>query len=92
MYGGNEFTAAYGSIVRSQVARIQAVGNLLEEPVCLLRGELCRPLQGVALVWGVALDVQIWSVWPSSITLLGGSIVIGTGLSMLAREWRAAAR
>ena len=49
------------------------------------------PFEYTALVWGVALDVAVWSAWPDAITLLGGSIVIGAGLYVIARERRASA-
>jgi drug/metabolite transporter (DMT)-like permease len=49
------------------------------------------PFEYTALVWGVCLDVAIWSVWPSAVTLLGGAIVIGAGLYLIERERRAAA-
>ena len=48
------------------------------------------PFEYTALVWGVALDVAIWSVWPSLVTLLGGSIVIAAGLYVIERERRRA--
>jgi drug/metabolite transporter (DMT)-like permease len=48
------------------------------------------PFEYTALVWGVGLDVAIWSVWPSAVTLVGGAIVIGAGLYVIARERRAA--
>lgn len=48
------------------------------------------PFEYTALVWGVGLDVAIWSVWPSAVTLVGGAIVIGAGLYLIARERRAA--
>jgi drug/metabolite transporter (DMT)-like permease len=47
------------------------------------------PFEYTALVWGVVLDVAIWSVWPSAVTLLGGGIVIGAGLYLIERERRA---
>jgi drug/metabolite transporter (DMT)-like permease len=46
------------------------------------------PFEYSALLWGVVLDVAIWSVWPSTVTLLGGAIVIGAGLHVIARERR----
>lgn len=49
------------------------------------------PFEYTALVWGVLLDIAIWSVYPSVLTLLGGSIVIGAGLYLIQRERRAAA-
>ena len=49
------------------------------------------PFEYSALVWGVLLDVAIWSVWPSVVTLLGGAVVIGAGLYLIERERRIAA-
>jgi drug/metabolite transporter (DMT)-like permease len=49
------------------------------------------PFEYTALVWGVLLDIAIWSVYPSALTLLGGSIVIGAGLYLIQRERRASA-
>lgn len=47
------------------------------------------PFEYTALVWGVLLDVAIWSVFPSALTVFGGSIVIGAGLYLIERERRA---
>ena len=49
------------------------------------------PFEYTALLWGVLLDIAIWSVYPSALTLIGGSIVIGAGLYLIQRERRAAA-
>jgi drug/metabolite transporter (DMT)-like permease len=49
------------------------------------------PFEYTALVWGVLLDIAIWSVYPSALTLMGGSIVIGAGLYLIQRERRASA-
>jgi drug/metabolite transporter (DMT)-like permease len=49
------------------------------------------PFEYTALVWGALLDIAIWSVYPSALTLLGGSIVIGAGLYLIQRERRQAA-
>jgi drug/metabolite transporter (DMT)-like permease len=49
------------------------------------------PFEYTALVWGVILDVAIWSVWPGTVTLVGGAVVIGAGLYLIARERRALA-
>jgi drug/metabolite transporter (DMT)-like permease len=49
------------------------------------------PFEYTALVWGALLDIAIWSVYPSALTLLGGSIVIGAGLYLIQRERRTAA-
>jgi drug/metabolite transporter (DMT)-like permease len=44
------------------------------------------PFEYTALLWGVALDLVIWHVLPGAVTLAGGTIVIGAGLYLLARE------
>lgn len=44
------------------------------------------PFEYTALLWGVVLDLAIWGVLPGAVTLLGGAIVIGAGLYLLARE------
>lgn len=49
------------------------------------------PFEYTALLWGVLLDVAIWSVLPGALTVFGGSIVIGAGLFLIHRERRAAA-
>ncbi len=46
------------------------------------------PFEYTALIWGVLLDIAIWSVYPSALTLVGGSIVIGAGLYLIQRERR----
>jgi len=46
------------------------------------------PFEYTALVWGLLLDLAIWHVLPTSVTLLGGSIVIGAGLYIIHRERR----
>jgi drug/metabolite transporter (DMT)-like permease len=49
------------------------------------------PFEYTAMLWGVLLDIAIWSVYPSALTLLGASIVIGAGLYLIQRERRQAA-
>lgn len=48
------------------------------------------PFEYTAMLWGVLLDIAIWNVFPSALTLIGGSIVIGAGLYLIQRERRAA--
>ncbi|MDH5273279.1 MAG: DMT family transporter, partial [Gammaproteobacteria bacterium] len=48
------------------------------------------PFEYTAMLWGVLLDIAIWSVYPSALTLLGASIVIGAGLYLIQRERRQA--
>ena len=49
------------------------------------------PFEYTAMLWGVLLDIAIWSVYPSALTLVGASIVIGAGLYLIQRERRQAA-
>jgi drug/metabolite transporter (DMT)-like permease len=49
------------------------------------------PFEYTAMLWGVLLDVAIWSAYPSALTLIGASIVIGAGLYLIQRERRQAA-
>jgi drug/metabolite transporter (DMT)-like permease len=49
------------------------------------------PFEYTALIWGALLDIAIWRAYPSALTLLGGSIVIGAGLYLIQRERRQAA-
>jgi drug/metabolite transporter (DMT)-like permease len=44
------------------------------------------PFEYTALLWGVLLDLAIWRLLPGVVTLAGGTIVIGAGLYLLARE------
>lgn len=44
------------------------------------------PLEYTALIWGVALDLIVWRVLPSGVTVAGGLIVIGAGLYLIRRE------
>jgi len=46
------------------------------------------PFEYTALLWGVILDLVIWHVLPGTVTLVGGTIVIGAGLYLMARERR----
>jgi len=49
------------------------------------------PFEYTAMLWGVLLDIAIWSVFPSALTLIGASVVIGAGLYLIQRERRQAA-
>jgi drug/metabolite transporter (DMT)-like permease len=49
------------------------------------------PFEYTAMLWGVLLDIAIWNVYPSALTLVGAAVVIGAGLYLIERERRAAA-
>ena len=44
------------------------------------------PFEYTALVWGMLLDLVVWRVLPSGVTVLGGSVVVGAGLYLIRRE------
>jgi drug/metabolite transporter (DMT)-like permease len=52
------------------------------------RGEasLIAPLEYTALLWGVILDVALWSVLPDGVTWIGAGIIVASGLYLLRRE------
>lgn len=52
------------------------------------RGEasLIAPLEYTALVWGVLLDMALWSVLPDGVTWIGAGIIVASGLYLLRRE------
>jgi drug/metabolite transporter (DMT)-like permease len=44
------------------------------------------PFEYTALAWGIALDWTLWRIVPDSYTLLGGTIIIASGLYLLRKE------
>lgn len=44
------------------------------------------PFEYTALAWGIALDWFLWRIAPDHYTLLGGAIIIGSGLYLLRTE------
>lgn len=52
------------------------------------RGEASSvaPLEYTALAWGVALDWLIWSVLPDRYTIIGATIIIGSGIYLIRSE------
>lgn len=54
------------------------------------RGEagLVAPMQYSQLVWGTALGAVFFEEWPKGPTLLGGALIIGSGLYIVFREAR----
>jgi len=50
------------------------------------QASVIAPFEYTALAWGIALDWSLWRIAPDSYTLLGGSIIIASGLYLLRRE------
>ena len=46
------------------------------------------PFEYTALAWGIALDWGLWQILPDGYTLLGGAIIIGSGLYLVHLERR----
>jgi drug/metabolite transporter (DMT)-like permease len=44
------------------------------------------PFEYTALAWGVAIDWLMWRTLPDAYTLLGGAIIIGSGLYLIRHE------
>jgi drug/metabolite transporter (DMT)-like permease len=49
------------------------------------------PLEYTALLWGILIDRFLWHVLPAPRVLLGGSVVIASGLYLIWRERQHAA-
>ncbi len=48
------------------------------------------PFEYTAMLWGLGLDFAIWQAMPSLMTIIGASVVIGSGLFLLRREAQSA--
>jgi len=48
------------------------------------------PFEYTALAWGVGLDWLLWQALPDGATLLGGAIIIGSGIYLVHGERRRA--
>jgi drug/metabolite transporter (DMT)-like permease len=59
---------------------------LITEAFTNAPASVVAPFEYTALLWGVLLDLVVWKVLPGAITLLGGAVVIGAGLFLIARE------
>lgn len=72
------------------IAAVGVSGSLAQVALteAFRRGEasLIAPLEYTALVWGVLLDVALWSVLPDGVTWIGAGIIVASGLYLLRRE------
>jgi drug/metabolite transporter (DMT)-like permease len=59
---------------------------LITEAFTKAPASVVAPFEYTALLWGVLLDLVVWKVLPGAITLVGGAVVIGAGLYLIARE------
>ncbi len=44
------------------------------------------PFEYTALAWGMAIDWLLWTTWPAPQTLLGGAIIIASGIYLIRSE------
>ena len=72
------------------IAGVGVFGSLAQVALteAFRRGEasLIAPLEYTALLWGVLLDVALWSVLPDGVTWIGAGIIVASGLYLLRRE------
>jgi len=62
--------------------------HLITEAFRRAPASVVAPFEYTALLWGALLDLVVWGVLPGAVTVAGGTIVIGAGLYLMARERR----
>lgn len=60
--------------------------SLLTEAFRAAPPAVVAPFEYTALLWGIGIDWTFWGVWPSARVLLGGGIVIASGLYLIWHE------
>lgn len=50
------------------------------------QASVVAPFEYTALAWGVGLDWLLWQTWPQAHTLVGGAIIVASGLYLIRRE------
>lgn len=75
-------------------ASVMIIGGYLFSVMVMRVGEISfiAPFRYTGLIWAVLLGWVIFGDWPSSMTLIGGAIVVSSGLFTLYRETRAKRR
>lgn len=82
---------APGSAPLIAAAGVCIVGGYLFSGAAMRWGEIAfvTPFRYLALAWALILGWLVFGDWPAPLTLVGGALVIGTGLFTLYRERRA---
>jgi drug/metabolite transporter (DMT)-like permease len=80
-----DYWAIAGIGLTGAIAQLLLVEAFRSAPASVI-----APFEYTALLWGIAIDWAVWSVLPESRLLVGGSIVIGSGLYIIWRERKAA--
>ena len=52
---------------------------------------MVAPFEYTALAWGVGLDWLLWQALPDGTTLLGGAIIVASGIYLVRSERRRSA-
>ena len=50
------------------------------------QASVVAPFEYTALAWGMGLDWLLWQAVPGAWTLLGGAIIVGSGLYLVRQE------
>lgn len=69
---------ALGAIAQLLVAHALSIGE----------ASVVSPFNYTAIVWGIVIDLAIWSVYPSLWTLAGAAVITAAGLYIFRREGR----
>lgn len=59
---------------------------LMAQALKIGEASLVMPFNYTAIVWGIAVDLAIWSVYPPFWTIVGAAVITGTGLYIFRRE------
>lgn len=69
---------ALGAIAQLLIAHALSIGE----------ASVVSPFNYTAIVWGIVIDLAIWSVYPSLWTLMGAAVITAAGLYIFHREGR----
>jgi drug/metabolite transporter (DMT)-like permease len=59
---------------------------LITEAFRSAQPSVVAPFEYTAMLWGLGFDFVLWSALPGTMTMLGASVVIGSGLYLLRQE------
>ncbi len=62
---------------------------LITEAFRSAQPSVVAPFEYTAMLWGLGFDFVLWSALPGAMTMLGASVVIGSGLYLLRQEAKA---
>jgi S-adenosylmethionine uptake transporter len=83
-------TPGQGALVAG--AALFILGGYVFSIMAMRHGEVAvvTPFRYTAILWGLLLGLLVFGDWPRAITLVGGALVVASGLYTLLRETRAA--